>query len=105
MSNVTIQERKKANIYTNITDDISGNCLCSASFGSHTISRFDIVNSVKQMRLGENDGFDGFSSDYILYSPLSFLKCVTYACYIIVIPLIPFAYRHDTYIIKLHYTN
>ena len=36
-----------------ITDD------SSISYGSHVISRYDIVNFVKQMRPGKNGGFDG----------------------------------------------
>ena len=48
-----------------ITDDISRKC------GSHVISRDDIVKSVKQMRPGKNNGFDGLSSDYILDAPMS----------------------------------
>ena len=47
-----------------ITDEISGNCVCSTSCGSHVISRDDIVISVKQMRPGKNNGFNGLSSDY-----------------------------------------
>ena len=54
-----------------ITDDISRNCVCSTSCGSHVMSRDGIVNSVKQMRPGKNDGFDGLSSDYILNAPMS----------------------------------
>ena len=46
-----------------ITDDVSGNFACSTSCGSHVISTDSIVNSVKQMRPGRNDGFDGLSSD------------------------------------------
>ena len=63
-----------------ITDDISGNCLCSTSCGSYGISRDGIVNSVKQMRPGKNDGFDGLSSDYILIKkkcPMSFFKILS----------------------------
>ena len=77
-----------------ITDDISKNCVCSTFCGSHVISRDGIVNSVKQMRPGKNDGFDCLSSDYILNAPMSVFKIlsVLFTC-IIVIPLIPFAYR------------
>ena len=82
-----------------ITDDISGNCLCSTSCGSYGISRDGIVNSVKQMRPGKNDGFDGLSSDYILIKKnvlchfLKYYLCYLLVCYLIVIPLIHFAYR------------
>ena len=60
-----------------ITDDISRNCVCSTSCGSHVISRDDIVNSVKQMRPGKNDGFDGLSSDYILNAPMSLFEILS----------------------------
>ena len=80
-----------------ITDDISGKCVCSTSCGSHVISRYDIMKYVKQMCPGKNDGFDGLSSDYILNAPMSFKKkyylCYLLICYIIVIPLIYFACR------------
>ena len=61
-------------LYIDITDDVSGNCVCSTSCGSHVIARDDIVNSVKQMRPGKNDGFDGLSSDYILNAPISLFE-------------------------------
>ena len=60
-----------------MTDDISRNCVCSTSCGSHVISRDGIVNSVKQMRPGKNDGFDGLSSDYILNAPMSLLEILS----------------------------
>ena len=44
-----------------ITDDISGHCDCSTSCGSDIISKHDIVNSVNQVSLGKNDGFNGLS--------------------------------------------
>ena len=49
----------------------------STSCGSHVISRDDIVNSVKQLRPGKNDGFDGLSSDYILYAPMSLFEILS----------------------------
>ena len=60
-----------------ITDDISGNCVCSTSCGSHAISRDGIVNSVKQMRPGKNDGFDDLLSDYILNAPKSLFEILS----------------------------
>ena len=60
-----------------ITDDISGNCVYATSCGSHIISRDGIVNSVKQMRPGKNDGFDGLSSDYILNAPMSLFEILS----------------------------
>ena len=60
-----------------ITDDISRSCVCSTTCGSHVISRDDIVNSVKQMRPGKNDGFDGLSSDYILNAPMSLFEILS----------------------------
>ena len=60
-----------------ITDEISGNCVCSTSCGSHVISRDGIVNSVKQMCPGKNDGFDGLSSDYILNAPMSLFEILS----------------------------
>ena len=60
-----------------ITDDISGNCVCSTSCGSRVIFRDGIVNSVKQLRPGKNDGFDGLSSDYILNAPMSLFKILS----------------------------
>ena len=60
-----------------ITDDISGNFVCSTSCGSHVIDRDGIVNSVEQMRPGKNDGFDGLSSDYILNAPMSLFEILS----------------------------
>ena len=52
-------------------------CVCSTSCGSHVISRDSIVNSVKQMRPGKNDGFDGLSSDYNLNAPMSLFEILS----------------------------
>ena len=60
-----------------IIDEISGNCVCSTSCGSHVISRDGIVNSAKQMRPGKNDGFDGLSSDCILSAPMSLFEILS----------------------------
>ena len=60
-----------------ITDDTSGNCVCSTSCGSHVISKDGIVSYVKQMRPGKNDGFDGLSSDYILYVQMSLFEILS----------------------------
>ena len=64
----------------NITDDISRNCVCSTSCGSHVISRDDIVNSVKL----KNDGFDGLSSDYISNAPMSLFERLSVLFYLYV---------------------
>ena len=55
----------------------SGKCVCSTSCESHVISRDGIVNSVKQMRPGKNDGFDGLSADYILNAPISLFEILS----------------------------
>ena len=76
-NDVEYDKAAMSELLKDITDDISRNCVCSTSCGSHVISRDDIVNSVRQMRPGKNDGFDGLSSDYILNAPMSLFEILS----------------------------
>ena len=56
-----------------INELLNYNCYCIPSCRDHCISTDTIFKSIKLLKSGKNDGFDGLTSDYLLKgSPLLF---------------------------------
>ena len=50
-------------LYNNITVDISSNCICESECYIYVISSINIHSAIKLLKSGNNDGFDGLTSD------------------------------------------
>ena len=77
-NDVSFDSVEWSDLYKTLNNEICNECI------NHIVNVNDVENSIKKLKPGKSDGFDGLTSDYLMNaSPLFYIYLVL--CYIIVL--------------------